>query len=185
MLLKVVEDKEAYGRSLVEKVPAITSRVATDFVESVNRAKYEILQDTWDMNHRGRTEDCSTTWLHNISFTFNDSNLKLADFLKDCVNADDILAAYAAANAPVIIKLSNPITLYFAIMLTTEQFTWLEDYLDRLQHKLRKNDGSPWNVINSHNYELANCPFPIWCIQRFYELLREDAANNQVLMLES
>lgn len=181
---EIVADKVTYGKNLTKNVPAITTLVATDFVEAVNRAKYEILQDDWDMNHRGTTDDRSTTWLCNISFTYNDTNVKLAEFLKDCVNADDILAAYSVSNEPCIIKLSNPIALYFAILITREKLAWLEDYWHQLRVRLKKSDTHPWVEINTHNNELLSCPFPTWCLPRFYELLSETAIEHQILKLK-
>jgi superfamily II DNA or RNA helicase len=181
---EIVSDKVAYGRNLSVSVPTITPLVATDFVEAVNRAKNEIIQNEWELTHRGTTSDRSTTWLHNVSFTYDDRNIQFQEFLKDCVNAEDIKGAQTSSNAPYVIKLSNPISLYFAILISEDQFLWLQGYLSELLERLRKNGCLPWVEINSHNCELSECPFPTWSLQRLYELLQDSAVERQILKLQ-
>ena len=181
---EIINDKPAYASQLVSQVSSITSEVSVDLVDAINRAKQEINHNEWDMDHRGKPNDYSTTWLHNISFKFSNPASKLDEFLTNCSNKDQVLREYEATSKNFVIKLSNPLRLNFAILLFAEEYSWLELYLVNLSAVLKEKAAlQPWNVVSDFNQSLTGCPLPLWTLPRLTELLDYEARQEQMLSL--
>ena len=178
-------DKVVYARGLVNQVESFTKEVAIDFVDATNRAKEEINENIWDFEHRGISDDNSTTWLHNVSFKYNNSKNKLIEFLDDCSNKEEILRDYKVSNKKFVIKLSNPIALKFAILLTLEDYEWLETYLTHLTKSLKEDMNKlQWDVVDNFNNTLSNYPLPLWTISRITELLDHETRKFHMLRFD-
>ena len=177
-----VQDKASYARKMSDKVISLSSAsMATDLVNATNWAKQEILKHEWDLNHRGKSLDGSSTWLHNVSIRLSRASSRLEEFLQDCANKHQVLEQFQQNHLPFAVKFKNPITQYHAILLDEKQYHWILKYLVELDSSLQTDMDNQWLTVAKHNVELTSCPLPIWALNQLHQLL--DPEQKEVLIL--
>ena len=179
----IINDPTSYSNSMLNKYPFIKDiSLVKDFVYATNGAKKEMLNDI--SPNREYKIDLGTSWLINLSISFYDENLELSLFLDNCLNKSEILTLYKKNKKPHAIKIKNPISNFFAILLDEEEYSWILNYRTSLLQKLiNDNKKLPWEMIEIYNFQLEYCPLPQWILPRLYQILNEEDFINLTISL--
>lgn len=167
-----IDDPRSFGNRLASRFQAFSNQgLVNDFIHATNSAKEEILNKNWDVQHRGETPQKGTTWLVNISFVFQTKRTILHEFLADCSNGPEILAAFEQSPKPYAMKLKNPISMHHALLLDDQQFDWISSYLATLNERLATDQNTQWKIVMNYNVDQNECPVPLWVLGQLHQLL--------------